>query len=76
MKLKKIDLSKGQGHNHPDIKIGVNYLAVRDGGWMAAGIFDRQWYGLHFDGFHSCGLQFDTPGTNYSDWKELYEIVK
>ena len=73
-KLKRINLNKGDGHNHPDIKVGerFTYLAKIDGEWFV-GHFDRQWYGLNFDGWYN-HLQFDTPGTNCSNWQELYQL--
>lgn len=75
MKLKKINLSKGDGHNHPDIKCGkVKYLA-KINGELFTGSFTREWYGLNFDGWHDIGIQFDTPGTNGSDWEALWRIM-
>jgi hypothetical protein len=76
-KLKKIDLNKADEHNHPDIKMRVWYLAKIDGSWYT-GKFSRQWYGLNFDTdsfAFGAGIQFDEPGTNCSDWEELYELV-
>lgn len=79
MKLREIDLSKGSGHEHPDISINCWYLAeiqYRDEKpRYAAGTFYRQWYGWNFSGFYDAGMQFDTPGTNASAWKRLWEIV-
>lgn len=73
MKLEKINLKKGNGHYHPDIKTGrVLYLAKIHNSWFI-GTFDMQWYGLNFQG---CDIQFDTPGTNASEWQELYRLVR
>jgi hypothetical protein len=75
-KLVPIDLSKGNGHNHPDICLGKRYLA-KIGGEFYTGRFSKQWYGFNFnDGWGCSGHQFDTPGTNCSNLEELYEIVK
>lgn len=74
-KLISIDLSKGDGSNHPDIRLGKRYLAKIDGVFYT-GKFSKQWYGFNFDdGWGRSGHQFDTPGTNSSSWEELYEIV-
>lgn len=71
-KLVRVDLSKGKESDHPDIKLGKNYL-IRYGGDFYAGKFSRQWFGFtFFVGSHS--LQFDTPGTNHSRWQEVWEI--
>ena len=75
MKLKRIDLTRGEGHNHPDIKTdGTPYLTKYDG-YFYAGTFDEEWFGLTFEGWHS-PLQFDAPDTNYSEWTDLWEIVE
>lgn len=74
MKLKKIDLKKSDKHTHPDIKLNTWYLAKAHGRY-SAGMFNKQWYGLNFDGFYSAGLQFDAPETNSSSWQELWEMV-
>ena len=75
-KLKWIDLSKGDGHKHPDIKADgkTHYLAVIHGA-LFSGTFTKQHYGLNFDdGWGASGHQFDTPGTNASDWHALWEL--
>jgi hypothetical protein len=81
-KLKEIDLKKGNKSDHPDIKLGMKYLAEiqfhgNKESTFIAGSFSRQWYGLNFDWFWSCvaGLQFDTPGYNSSPWLRLWEII-
>ncbi len=69
-KLKKIDLSKIVDCDHPDIKVGRNYMAKIDGEFYY-GKFSRQWYGLNFDGgIYDAGHQLD-----YGDIQELYEIL-
>jgi len=75
MKLIEIDLTKGNKSNHPDIKKEIQYLAKINKTWFA-GFFSKQWYGWNFDGWYGVGIQFDTPGTNKSRWKQLFEIVE
>lgn len=75
-RLVKIDLTKGEGNNHPDIKTdGTNYL-VRHRGTLHIGPFSKQWYGLNFDGWrhNPCGVQYDKPGTNASGFEQMWEI--
>jgi hypothetical protein len=67
-----IDLRRGDGHEHPDIKVGKSYLAKIGSGYFA-GTFSREWYGWNFNGWHY-GLQLDKPGTNGSEWKALWRI--
>ena len=79
MKLVKIDLKKCVGlngvfHDHPAISCRKSYLA-KIGGIYCAGKFNRQWFGLNFDGWGSVGIQLDMPGTNASAWQGLWEIV-
>lgn len=72
--LRQVDLFRGDGHNHPDIKTdGTYYLAQIDGRYWS-GCFVTQWYGLYFIG-GALGFQYDTPGTNSSMWEALWEIV-
>jgi hypothetical protein len=75
VKLKKLNLKKGDGHDHPDVNLKANYLAKINDCWYA-GQFERQWYGLNFDDGYGMGVghQYDKPGTNSSGWQELYEI--
>ena len=68
-----LDLSKGHESDHPDIKEDQQYLCRIDGKWFA-GTFSRQWFGWSFDDWHGGPLQFDTPGTNGSDWEQIMEI--
>lgn len=81
MKLKKINLMKATKHpsggftNHPDISLRKNYL-VKYAGRLYAGKFEREWYGLNFDGIYDAGAQFDKPGTNGSDWQGVWEIIQ
>lgn len=78
-KLVPINLKKGKEHEHPDIKEGskTEYLARVFGGWYV-GSFYREWFGLTFScNFGVSGsIQFDAPGSNGSEWKELYEIKR
>jgi len=69
-RLKKIDLSKIVECDHPDIKVGKNYLA-KIYGEMHAGKFSRQWYGLNFEAVYDAGIQLNSKG-----WQRLYEIVE
>ena len=76
MKLIEIDLTKGSGHSHPEIERDRFYLA-KYGGGLYFGKFSFQWYGLNFDcGFGGSGIQFDTPGSNSSDWQQLWLLVE
>lgn len=68
--LKKLDLSKREGCEHPDIKSTKQYLVKYDGSFYA-GTFSRQWYGWNFNGIYGAGAQLD-----YDDWQEIYEIVQ
>lgn len=81
MELIKIDLSKsfiapesdGGTNDHPDLKTdGTAYLCRLDGEFFA-GTFDREWFGLNFNGWYNC-LQYDAPGTNQSFWEDVWEI--
>ena len=71
----EIDLTKGEGHHHPDIKAGeVRYLALIDHE-IHFGTFSEQWYGWNFDTPpYQAGLQYDQPGTNSSRWQKLWEL--
>ncbi len=73
VKLKPLDMSRSKEHSHPDISSSKNYLCLI-GGEFYAGQFNREWYGLNFDGWCD-GLQFDEPGTNGSDWQQIWEIT-
>lgn len=76
MRLEKIDLSKAHKHEHALIKtnLGSTYLIKKSYRWYC-GFFNQQWFGLNFtDGFHQ--FQFDAPGFNGSDWKEVYEVIE
>ena len=75
LKLKEIDLSKGIVHEHPDIDLSKLYLCKAYNKY-AIGYFDRQWYGLSFNGFFPAGLQFDTPGYNNSYWEQVWEVIE
>lgn len=75
VKLKQLDLSKGKEHTHPDISLKKSYLVKIGREWFA-GKFAKEWFGLTFIGWYGTFYQYDTPGTNRSDWKEIYEIVE
>jgi len=68
--LKKINLSKRNGCEHPDIKENKSYLVKFDGNFHA-GKFYRVWYGWNFSGIYDAGAQLD-----YDGWQEIYEIVQ
>lgn len=74
LSLLEIDLSKAKEHECPGIKADsrTHYL-VRHHGGLFAGTFNRQWFGLSFDGWHA-PLQFDAPGFNSSKWQQVWEI--
>lgn len=75
LKLKRLDLRKSDKHNHPDVVPEDRYYLARVGDSLYLGTFSKQWYGLNFDcDWGVSGMQFDAPGTNRSDWKELWEI--
>lgn len=76
IKLKPIDLSKAKGTECPGIDdTGKKEYLCLIGKRFFVGGFNRQWYGLFFDGWHDVGHQFDAPGTNGSEWKAVWEIV-
>ena len=69
IKLKKIDLSKRDDCNHPDIFSEKEYLAVYDGKKII-GKFHKVWYGWNFNWVWSAvaGIQLD-------GLTEVYEII-
>jgi hypothetical protein len=72
----EIDLTKGEGNKHPDIKTdGTLYMCKIGGGWFM-GAFDQVWFGLNFKGWlnPTAGLQYDKPGTNSSRWERVIEL--
>lgn len=69
----EIDLTKGEGHNHPDIIIGEKYICKINNCWYM-GTFDKQWYGLNFNGWLN-HLQYDKPHTNASKWQRIIHCV-
>lgn len=80
MKLIELDLTKGEGHKHPDIKTdGRQYLVAltgcnNTGTRFYAGSFTKEWYGLNFTGWVN-HLQYDKPGTNCSRYERIWEII-
>ena len=73
IRLKRIDLSQSQEHDCPGIHPKRSYLCKIGGRWFA-GTFSRVWFGLSFEGWYDTPLQFDAPGTNGSNWEEVYKI--
>lgn len=69
IKLKKIDLTKANDCNHPDISGKKTYIVNYDGAKMI-GKFHKQWYGWNFDWFGSiyAGLQLDALD-------EVWEVI-
>lgn len=74
-RLVPIDLARSEGHDHPDICEGKDYLVLWNGRYYA-GRFSNRWYGLNFEGISDAGCQYDPPGTNASHWQAVWEIVK
>ncbi len=74
--LREIDLSKGNGCNHTDIKADGTKYFVKHNGRYYYGSFNNPWYGLNFIGIYDAGAQYDTPGTNHSLWEAVWEIVE
>jgi len=75
LKLKALNMKLANEHEHPQVDCRKQYLILYHGNFYA-GRFSRQWYGLNFEGVYPAGLQFDEPGTNASNWKQIWEIVK
>jgi hypothetical protein len=74
VKTRRLDLTKGDKHNHPDIVVGDMYLVRIDKQWFL-GQFSTQRYGLHFGPWiNGVGLQYDTPGSNSSSWEAICEF--
>jgi len=75
VKLKEIDLSKANEHEHPDIVLEKEYLVNWNGHYII-GKFFRVSYGLCFVWFWGMNtLQFDAPGFNSSNWRKVWEIT-
>ena len=74
-KLVRLNMGLSQGSNHPDINSKDTYLCLIDGEYFV-GRFSKQWYGWNFEGWINteAGLQFDAPGTNGSDWQQIWCI--
>ena len=71
--LVPIDLSKGEGHEHPDFRKGQLYLYKVYGNWYC-GRPHRQWFGWTFSGWAGGTVQWDAPGSNSSKWEYIYEL--
>jgi hypothetical protein len=65
----EMDLSKGEGHHHPDINQVDKYLCLISDQWYF-GTFSLQWYGLYFSNV----VQYDQPGTNSSRWQRVLQL--
>ena len=67
-------MSLAEKHDHPEIKVGRQYLCRIGGKWFM-GRFNKLWYGLNFDGWYAAaGLQFNAPGWNCSSWERVFEM--
>jgi hypothetical protein len=78
IKLKSLDMTKSDKHNHPDLNTKDTFLCLI-GGEFFVGKFTKQWYGFNFMGWignPNAGLQFDAPGTNCSRWEQIWKIQK
>jgi len=77
MKLKKIDLTKGIEHSHPDLRCDGTYYLVDWSGHLIVGTFSKVWFGLNFEWFWGASsIQFDAPGFNSSGWRKVWEIIE
>ena len=74
LSLVEIDLSRGKENFHPDIILDDQLYLAKCAGRFETGYFYKVWYGYNFSGFYDAGLQFDTPGSNGSNWEQLWEI--
>lgn len=71
----ELDLTKGEGHKHPDLNSTDNFLCLIGERWFF-GTFSELWYGWSFNGWlNRTGLQYDTPGTNASCWKRIIRVA-
>jgi hypothetical protein len=83
MRLEEIDLTKGDGHEHPDFNTEDYFLVKKR--WSSDvrpdyffGKFNRQWYGWNFHCRFgvSGGFQYDKPGTNSSSWVAVWRMIE
>ena len=74
IELIELDMSKAREHEHPDISADKEYLILYDDD-LFVGTFNRVWFGWNFNGWHA-PLQLDEPGTNKSDWQQIWEIKR
>jgi hypothetical protein len=70
-KLIPLDMSLAHEHRHPHIRANKQYLCLI-GSDFITGRFEKEWYGWDFDNYG----QFDAPGYNSSEWKQIWEIKK
>lgn len=78
MELKEIDLSRGKGQTHPDFKPYPTRYLVKIGQHFHSGSFgfytpQNRWT---FMGGPFGSYQYDTPGTNSSNWTKVWEIIE
>jgi hypothetical protein len=73
-KLIPIDMKKASGHEHLDLNAKDTYLCLI-GKRYYTGKFEREWYGWNFDAVYDAGCQFDAPGSNSSDWRQIWKLI-
>lgn len=69
--MRELDLTLGEGHNHPDIDEDKTYMVKVYGRWHF-GTFKLVWFGWTFWADGHC--QYDKPGTNSSSWERIIEF--
>ena len=70
-KFTEIDLSKTTKDGGAGLEVGPTYLVLYNGQFHV-GTFEKQWYGLNFNGIYWAGAQYDPPGENYSGWQKIW----
>lgn len=73
IRLIPLNMELADGHNHPQIKVDETQYLVKLKGEFFCGRFNKEWFGLNFDGWYN-SIQFDAPGTNRSNWEQIWEI--
>jgi hypothetical protein len=69
-------MSKSFEHEHPALNSKDTFLCLI-GSDFFAGKFSKKWFGWSFGGWvNPAGYQFDAPGWNSSDWKQIWKIVR
>jgi hypothetical protein len=69
----EVDLSKTTRHGSDELTVGPTYICLIHGSYFI-GTFGKVWFGLNFNGWHGCGLQYDPPGTNASRWQRVWRF--